>query len=124
MSSNVEPASGEGPRDCPIADALELIGDRYTLLVLREIRLGVRRFTDIRRNTGAPRETLSARLRKLEGAGLIVRRRYAEHPPRDEYVLTEAGEELAPVLRALRSWGERHARGDRTARHGSHTIAP
>ena len=98
----------DGPRDCPIADALEIVGDRWSLLVLREIRLGVRRFSDILSNTGAPRETLSARLRKLEEAGVIERRRYSEHPVRDEYVLTEAGKALTPVLRALHDWGARY----------------
>lgn len=100
-----------GPRDCGIADALDLVGDRWSLLVLRELRLGVHRFNDIRVNTGAPRETLTARLRKLEEGGVIRRRRYSEHPPRDEYVLAEAGEAVAPILKALRLWGERYAGG-------------
>jgi DNA-binding HxlR family transcriptional regulator len=97
------------PRACSIADALELVGDRYTFLILRELAFGVTRFNDVRHNTGAPRETLSARLRKLEEAGLITRRRYNERPPRDEYVLTDAGAALAPVLRSLREWGEQYA---------------
>jgi DNA-binding HxlR family transcriptional regulator len=94
---------------CGIADALELVGDRWALLALREIGFGVTRFNDIQVNTGAPRASLSARLRGLEAAGLIERRRYREHPPRDEYRLTEAGHDLGPVLRELRIWGERHA---------------
>jgi DNA-binding HxlR family transcriptional regulator len=69
----------------------------------------VHRFKDIQTNTGAPRETLALRLRKLEENGLIERRRYCERPPRDEYVLTAAGRDLAPVLTALRVWGEGHA---------------
>lgn len=77
--------------------------------MLRELRFGVHRFKDIQANTGAPRETLALRLRKLEESGVIERRRYNERPPRDEYVLTAAGLELAPVLTALRVWGERHA---------------
>jgi len=112
VSTNVEPTTRTGPRECGIADALGLVGDRWSLLVLREVNFGVRRFNDIRTNTGAPRETLSARLRKLEECGLIARVRYSEHPPRDEYVLTEAGEALRPVLRSLREWGERYARTD------------
>jgi DNA-binding HxlR family transcriptional regulator len=99
----------DGPRVCPIADALQLVGDRYALLILRELEFGVRRFSDIRHNTGAPRETLSARLRKLEDAGLITRQRYSEHPPRDEYVPTDAGSAITPVLQSLRRWGEQHA---------------
>jgi DNA-binding HxlR family transcriptional regulator len=79
------------------------------LLVLREIGFGVHRFSDIRHNTGAPRETLATRLRKLEQAGVIERRRYSEHPPRDEYVYTEAGQALMPVMGMLREWGETYA---------------
>jgi DNA-binding HxlR family transcriptional regulator len=98
-----------GPRACGIADALSLVGDRWALLVLRELGFGVHRFNDIQINTGAPRDSLATRLRDLERAGLIARRRYSEHPPRDEYVLTEAGEALGPVLRELRTWGETYA---------------
>ncbi len=94
---------------CGIADALEIVGDRFALLVLRELSFGVRRFSDIRANTGAPRDTLTVRLRQLEQAGLVARRRYQDHPPRDEYVLTAAGEQIGPVLGALRAWGERWA---------------
>ncbi len=97
------------PRVCPIADALGVVGDRYALLILREIGFGVRRFSDIRSNTGAPRDTLTNRLRDLEEAGVIERRRYSEHPPRDEYYFTSAGEGILPVLRALRGWGEQFA---------------
>jgi DNA-binding HxlR family transcriptional regulator len=109
VSTNIEPKVVAGPRDCAIADALDLVGDRWSLLVLRELRLGVHRFNDIQTLTGAPRETLTARLRKLENAGVIARRRYSDHPPRDEYVLAEAGEAMSPILAALRSWGERYA---------------
>lgn len=101
---------GGGPRVCGIADALDVVGDRFALLVLRELGLGVYRFGEIRANTGAPRDTLTVRLRELEQAGLVSRRRYQERPPRDEYVLTEAGRQLGPALGALREWGERWAR--------------
>lgn len=77
--------------------------------MLRELDFGVRRFSDIQVNTGAPRETLALRLKRLEEAGLVERRQYSEHPPRDEYHLTESGRDIAPVLIALRQWGERHA---------------
>jgi DNA-binding HxlR family transcriptional regulator len=110
VSSNTEPTIRNTPRVCGVADALELVGDRWSLLVIRELNFGVLRFNDIRTNTGAPRETLTARLRKLEEGGVITRRRYSEHPPRDEYLLTPAGEELAPILGQLRVWGEQHAR--------------
>jgi DNA-binding HxlR family transcriptional regulator len=109
MSSKSEPTRLDGPRPCKVADALAVVGDRWSLLVVRELAFGVRRFSDIQNNTGAPRQILTARLRKLETRGVVARRRYQEHPARDEYVLTEAGRELSPVLRSLRSWGERYA---------------
>lgn len=96
-----------------MADALELVGDRWALLALRELGLGVTRFNDIQDQTGAPRASLTARLRDLEAAGLVERRRYSERPPRDEYLLTEAGRALGPVIGALREWGERYATGAR-----------
>jgi DNA-binding HxlR family transcriptional regulator len=110
VSSTVEPDSSQ-PRLCPIADALAVVGDRWSLLALRELFLDVTRFNDIQANTGAPRASLIARLRDLEAAGLVERRRYCERPPRDDYVLTAAGRDLAPVLGALREWGETHATG-------------
>jgi DNA-binding HxlR family transcriptional regulator len=108
VSQKTEPTNLGAPRVCPIADALDLVGERWSLLVLRELSFGVHRFNDIQINTGIPRETLSLRLRTLEDAGIIGRHQYSVHPPRDEYVLTPAGEDLAPVLRALRQWGERY----------------
>src|ERR1700733_9364764 len=104
MSPNSEPTNLGRPRACPIADALGVVGERWSLLVLREIGFGVHRFQDIQVNTGAPRETLALRLRKLEEAGVIGRRRYCDHPPRDEYRFTDAGRELTPVLGALHTW--------------------
>jgi DNA-binding HxlR family transcriptional regulator len=116
VSLKAEPTYAVGPgtredasRACPISAALERVGDRYTLLIVRELSFGVSRFSDIRHNVGAPRETLATRLRKLEDVGIVTRRRYSDHPPRDEYVLTEAGQALAPVLDSLREWGEQYA---------------
>ena len=108
MSQKSEPSNLGRPRICSIADALDVVGERWSLLVLRELAFGVHRFQDIQVNTGAPRETLALRLRKLEETGIIERRRYSDHPPRDEYLLTAAGRDLTPVLTALREWGERH----------------
>jgi DNA-binding HxlR family transcriptional regulator len=93
---------------CSVADALSIVGDRYALLVAREIRYGRTRFQDIAAGTGAPRDVLTARLRKLEQLGVIERRQYSERPPRYEYLLTEAGRELQPILLALKEWGDRH----------------
>jgi len=98
------------PRPCSVADALAVVGEKYALLVLRELFWGVHRFEDMQRNIGAPRDVLTARLRRLEAAGVLVRHRYSERPPRFEYRLTEAGRELHPVLMALMAWGDKHAR--------------
>ena len=116
MSSEFEPS---GRRVCGIADALELVGDRWALLAIRELGFGVTRFNDIQVKTGAPRASLAARLRELEDAGLVERRRYSSRPPRDEYVLTAAGRELGPVLGELRAWGERHAGAAGATRAGT-----
>ena len=91
-----------------MADALDVVGERYSPLILRELSFGVHRFNDILHNTGAPRETLTVRLKKLEEAGVVSRRQYSQHPPRDEYLLTESGKALAPVLGRLREWGEKY----------------
>src|SRR5260370_26904935 len=101
-----EPTRRDGTRVCSIADALELVGERWSLLVVREVGLGVRRFNDIQRNTGAPREMLTARLRRLEEAGLLTRNQYSEHTPRYHYELTEARRALIPILRDLPTLGE------------------
>ena len=106
MSQESEPTNLGAPRVCPIADALEVVGERWSLLVLRELAFGVHRFQDIQVNTGAPRETLALRLRKLEEAGVIERRQYSDRPPRYEYLPTDAGRGLYPVLTALRVWSE------------------
>ena len=104
----MSPESKPSPRVCSITDALSIVGDRYALLVIREMRYGHTRFQEIARSTGAPRDVLTARLRKLEESGLIERRQYSRRPPRHEYLLTEAGRELQPVLLALKEWGDRH----------------
>ena len=96
-------------RPCPIAAALELVGERWALLVVREIALGATHFTDIVRGTGAPRDRIAARLKALENAGAVARSQYQSAPPRYEYRLTESGEALIPVLDALLDWGKVHA---------------
>lgn len=94
-------------RNCSIANALDVIGERWTLLALREIMLGNRRFDEIVRNTGASRDILATRLRKLVGAGVLEKRQYEQRPPRYEYLLTESGRALRPVLFALMDWGDK-----------------
>jgi DNA-binding HxlR family transcriptional regulator len=96
-------------KNCPVAHALELLGDRWTLLIVRDLLLGgPRRFSDLARTmVGSSPAILSNRLKRLEEAGLIKRRFYSQHPPRAEYLLTDNGKDLAPVLRALRQFGEK-----------------
>jgi DNA-binding HxlR family transcriptional regulator len=96
-------------RPCPIAAAMEVVGERWALLVVREIALGATRFGDIVRGTGAPRDRVAARLKSLEQAGVLTRVRYQSAPPRHDYKLTESGHALVPVLDALLAWGKDHA---------------
>jgi len=97
---------------CPVARTLDIVGDRWTILILRDLILeGPRKFQDFQR--ALPRispNTLSTRLKILEQHGIVQRRIYADHPPRAEYVVTDKGRELRPLLRALRIWGEKHTR--------------
>ena len=98
------------PRPCPVAASLQVLGERWTLLAIREMGYGVHRFEQITRFTGASRDILADRLRKLEGAGVVERRQYSEHPPRFEYHLTTAGQEARPILLTLAQWGDKWAR--------------
>ena len=95
-------------RPCPIAASLELVGERWALLVVREIALGCTRFGDIVRGTGAPRDRIAARLKTLEAAGVIGRTAYQDRPERFDYHLTESGQDLLSVLDALLVWGDKH----------------
>jgi DNA-binding HxlR family transcriptional regulator len=95
---------------CPIARALGIIGDRWTLLLVRDLHRGHSRFADLLVTlNGISPTVLSDRLQLLEHEGLVTRSFYSEHPPRAEYVLTEKGAALAPVLRTLITWGEEYA---------------
>lgn len=100
------PKSFAGMR-CSIAGALELIGDRWALLIIRDLSLGLHRYDDLRASTGIPTATLAARLKRLMASGIIERVRYQERPPRDEYRLTAKGRDLWKVNVALREWGDR-----------------
>ncbi|WP_189949239.1 winged helix-turn-helix transcriptional regulator [Streptomyces alanosinicus] len=95
-------------QECSIARALEIIGERWTLLVVRDALYGVRRYNDFLVHLGIPRAVLAARLQTLTGEGILEKRRYQQSPPRDEYVLTERGRALWPTLRALGLWGREH----------------
>jgi DNA-binding HxlR family transcriptional regulator len=96
-------------QNCSIAGAAAIFGDRWTLLVLRELMLGRRRFSEIERNTGAAPNILSDRLRVLVEHGLLTKHRYREHPEAHEYVMTAKGRDVGPVLTAILAWGDRHA---------------
>ncbi len=96
--------------NCPVARTLDIIGERWAILILRDLFLqGPRKFQDFESSlAGISPNTLSARLKRLEEAGIINRRFYEEHPPRAEYLLTPKGRELGPVMKLLRAWGEKH----------------
>jgi DNA-binding HxlR family transcriptional regulator len=102
------------PRPCSVAAALAVIGEKWSLLVIRELAFGVHRFDAIARNTGAPRDILTSRLRRLEAAGVIEKRQYQERPVRFGYHLTQAGKELRPLLLGLGQWGDRWAAENRS----------
>jgi DNA-binding HxlR family transcriptional regulator len=99
------------PRSCSVARTLELVGERWALLAVREVFLGNRRFDEMVRRIGAPRDTLAARLRAMVGAGILERRQYNEHPARFEYYLTQAGLDLYPVILTLMRWGDTYLAG-------------
>ena len=96
-------------RPCPIAASLEVVGERWSLLVVREVALGSHRFNEIVAGTGAPRDRIASRLATLVSAGVLEKREYAPRPPRFEYHLTDSGRALLPVLDGLLDWGRQHA---------------
>jgi len=100
------------PRPCSIARTLDIVGEKWALLAVREVFLGNRRFDEMVHRTGAPRDTLAARLRTLTGAGILERQRYSEHPARFEYHLTAAGRDLYPVIVTLMRWGDQYLAGE------------
>jgi DNA-binding HxlR family transcriptional regulator len=100
------------PRPCSIARTLDIVGEKWALLAVREVFLGNRRFDEMVKRTGAPRDTLAARLRTLVGAGILERRCYREHPARFEYHLTQAGRDLYPVIVTLMRWGDQYLAGE------------
>lgn len=92
---------------CSIAGALEALGDRWAILILRDLMLGLSRYDDLQASSGAPNTTLAERLKGLEARGLVTRRLYQERPPRFEYGLTGPGRDLWRVILALAQWGDR-----------------
>jgi DNA-binding HxlR family transcriptional regulator/peroxiredoxin len=100
--------------DCAIAQALAVVGDWWTLLVVRDVAGGRHRFDELQAALGLSRKVLSDRLRLLVDHGVLEKRAYQDHPPRHDYHLTETGRGLLPVLVALQNWGSRHVMGDGT----------
>ena len=100
------------PPHCSIAGTLELIGDRWTLLILRDAFRGVRRFDEIQRDLGIARNLLADRLQKLVEHGILEKRQYQDRPARFEYRLTPKGVDLSPALVALMRWGDKHLAGE------------
>jgi DNA-binding HxlR family transcriptional regulator len=94
---------------CSVAGALEVIGERWSLLIVRDVFLGLRRFDEMQTDLGIARNVLQARLTRLTEQGVLERRRYQEHPPRYEYRLTDKGLDLWPAMVALMQWGNRYA---------------
>ena len=92
--------------DCSIARTLEVIGERWALLIVRDAFYGVRRFDDFQRDLGIARNVLTDRLNTLTERGVFERRQYEDRPPRYEYVLTQKGRELLPVILAMMRWGD------------------
>src|SRR5574343_663288 len=95
---------------CPIARSLAFVGDAWSLLILRDAHAGLTRFDQFRKSLGIAPTMLTRRLATLTDEGLLTKHRYSEHPPREEYLLTEAGRDFLPVLFMIGAWG-RHYRG-------------
>jgi DNA-binding HxlR family transcriptional regulator len=97
---------------CSVARSLELVGDRWTLLIVRDALRGIRRFDDFRAQLGVAHNVLSDRLSRLTEAGILERRRYQERPDRYEYHLTQQGRDLWPVVMSLLVWGDNYLAPD------------
>jgi len=97
---------------CSVAQCLEVVGEWWTMLIIRDVFLGVHRFDDIQSRLGISRNVLNLRLRHLVDSGILVKLPYSEHPPRHDYRLTDKGRDLWPVLTAMRQWGDTYAAPD------------
>lgn len=97
---------------CPIAGALDIVGDKWTLVVVRDLFLGKHRYGEFQSAPEAiPTNILAERLKRLEAAGIVKKEYYQDNPPRAEYFLTSKGVALAPILQAMRDWGLKHIDG-------------
>ncbi len=94
---------------CPVETTLTLIGDKWKVLILRDLLTGTKRFGELKKSIGnVSQKVLTAQLRAMEKSGLLTRTVYAEVPPRVEYALTELGKSLKPILDAMWNWGEKY----------------
>jgi DNA-binding HxlR family transcriptional regulator len=96
---------------CSIARTLDLIGESWTLLIIRDVLQGARRFDDLQTSLGVATNTLTSRLKRLTDAGVLERRPYQDNPPRFEYGLTQKGRSLSPILLSLTQWGDTYLAG-------------
>lgn len=102
--------------NCPIARTLAFMGDAWSILILRDAHAGLTRFEQFRKNLGIAPTILTKRLATLTAEGMLEKRVYSEHPPRDEYVLTAAGRDFLPVLFIIGAWGRQHRGGGKLVR--------
>ena len=115
MNAKAKKASGPRRSVCPVAGTLDIVGDKWSLLIVRDMRAGKRTYGEFAASPeGIPTNILADRLRRLEEAGIIAREAYQEHPTRYAYVLTEKGGDLGEVLRAFVRWGKKHIPGSQT----------
>jgi DNA-binding HxlR family transcriptional regulator len=102
---------------CPVDRGLTRVGDRWSMLILRDVERGLTRYEQLRTSLGIAPNILSRRLAALAEAGLVEKRRYSQRPPRDEYLLTGAGRDFLPILMAIGAWGRKYNGGGALSRH-------
>ena len=102
---------------CPVDRGLMRVGDRWSMLVLRDVERGLTRYEQLRTSLGIAPNILSRRLAALAEAGLLEKRRYSQRPPRDEYLLTDAGRDFLPILMAIGAWGRKYNGAGALSRH-------
>jgi DNA-binding HxlR family transcriptional regulator len=107
---------------CSVAQCLDTVGDSWTMLIVRDAFNGITRFDEFQEQLGIPRNTLQDRLAKLVASGVLAKVQYSERPPRHDYRLTERGQDLWPVLMAMRQWGDRHGDDARPPIRSVHTA--
>ena len=100
------------PPQCPVASGLQSVGDAWSILILRDVYEGRTKFDQLRKNLGIVPTMLTKRLKALTEDGLLEKRLYSERPPREEYVLTEAGKDFLPILMLIGAWAHRHREGN------------